>query len=98
MAVHFRRFLDWWLETLTNNLNLDIDLDQALTERVDLDQTGVDSLVEAAKLGDKTNVALAHALVGVRADDAARNSTHSSNDSSESVDYTETRLVFPLAQ
>ena len=55
-----------------NNLDLDIHLNQFLRQRVDLDKTRVDCSIESAKLGDKTDVALADWLVGIRANDAAR--------------------------
>jgi hypothetical protein len=42
----------------TNNLNLDINLDKLLAERIDLDQTRIDRSVEATKLGDQTDIAL----------------------------------------
>jgi hypothetical protein len=66
-------------------LNLDIDLKKSLAERVDLDQTRVDSLVELSELGDKTNVALMDFLVRVGANDTAGNSAHGSDDTSENV-------------
>lgn len=50
-----------------HNLNLDIDLDEALGERVDLDETWVNGAVETTELGDETNVALRDRLVWVRA-------------------------------
>lgn len=68
-----------------DDLNFDIDLNQALGERVDLDQTRVDSLVEFAKFGDQTDIALVHVFVGVRAYDAARNRTQGSNTGTEAV-------------
>lgn len=61
------------------NLDLDVDLDEPFAEGVDLDQAGIDCLVETTELGDKTDLALVDVLVRVRADDAARNSTQSSN-------------------
>jgi hypothetical protein len=68
------------------DLNLDIDLDEPLAERVDLDETGVDGLVELAELGDETDIALADALEGVGATNAAGDSAHGSNDSTRSID------------
>ena len=64
---------------LTNDLDLDIDLDKTLTERVDLDETGINRAIESTEFGDETDVTLRDGFVGVRADDAARNGTHSSN-------------------
>jgi hypothetical protein len=69
------------------SLNLDVDRDETLAERVDLDETRVDSLVETTELGDKTNITLLDVLVRVRADYATRNGTHGTNASTEGVDH-----------
>lgn len=69
-----------------DDLDLDVDLDQALGEGVDLDQARVDSLVEFAKLGDQADIALVHVLVRVRADDAAWDGTQGSNKGTKAVD------------
>lgn len=61
------------------NLDLDVDLNEPLAEGVDLDQAGIDCFVETTELGDEADLALVDVLVGVGADDAARNSTQSSN-------------------
>lgn len=71
----------------TNNLNLDINLDNALAERVDLNETGVDGLVELAELGDKTNITLVNLLVGVGAADAAGDGAEISHDGTEGIDH-----------
>jgi hypothetical protein len=63
----------------TNNLNLDIDLDETFAERIDSDQTRINSAVESTELRDQTDITLRNRFVGVRTDDAARNSTHCSN-------------------
>ncbi len=63
----------------TNDLNLDIDLDKAFTERVDLDETGINRTIKSTEFCDETDVTLRDRFVGVRADDAAGNGTHSSN-------------------
>jgi hypothetical protein len=42
----------------TNYLDLDVDLDQLLRQRIDADKTGVNCAVEATKFGDETNVSL----------------------------------------
>jgi hypothetical protein len=68
-------------------LNLDINLEKSLAERIDLDQTGVNSLVELSELGNETNVALVDFLVRVGTNDAAGNSAHSSDDTSEDVHH-----------
>jgi hypothetical protein len=63
----------------TNNLNLNINLDEAFAERVDLNKTRVDSAIETAKFGDQANITLRYRFVGVRTDDTAGDGTHSSN-------------------
>ena len=55
----------------TDNLDLDIDLNELLAQRVDLDQTRINSAVELSKFGDKAYVALIDLLIRVRADYAA---------------------------
>lgn len=62
-----------------NNLDLDIDLDETLRERVDVDETWVDGAREATELGDETDITLVDGLVGVGTDDAARNGTTSTD-------------------
>lgn len=42
----------------TDNLDLHVDLNQALRQRVDLDKTRIGGSRESSKLRDKTNVAL----------------------------------------
>jgi hypothetical protein len=66
-------------DMLTNNLNLDIDLDKTFAERVDLDETGINSAIKSTEFGDQTNVTLRDRFVGVRTDNTARDSAHSSN-------------------
>jgi hypothetical protein len=63
----------------TNNLNLHIYRDKPFAERVDLDETWIDGTIEATELGDQTNVSLRDRLVGIRAADTARESTHCSD-------------------
>lgn len=70
-----------------DELNLDVDLDEALRERVDLDETWVDCAREAAELGDEANVALIDGLVRVRADDAAWNRAASTDAVAQGVDH-----------
>jgi hypothetical protein len=66
-------------EELTNDLDLNIDLDKTFTERVDLDETGINSAIESTEFGDETDITLRDRFVGVRTDDAARDGAHSSN-------------------
>lgn len=58
----------------TNDLDLDVDLDESLGKRVDLDETGVDGAVESSELRDQADVTLRHWFVWVWADDATRDS------------------------
>lgn len=68
------------------DLDLDVDLNEPLAERVDLDQARVDGLVEFAELRDETDIALADALVRVGAADAAGDSSQGTDDGAGSVD------------
>lgn len=70
----------------TNNLNLDINLNKTFTERVDLDETGIDSTIESTELGDQTDVTLRDGFVGVRTANAAGESSKSSNARAQGVD------------
>lgn len=58
-----------------DNLDFDIDLDEALREWVDLDETWVDGAVEATEFGDEADVSLGDGLVWVGAADAAWDGT-----------------------
>lgn len=69
-----------------DDLNLDIDLDESLRQRVDLDQARIDGAGEATKLGDQAHIALRHRLVGVRATDTAWNSTEETDAGTEGID------------
>ena len=73
----------WYL----HDLNLNIDLNKTLRERIDLDKTWVDCAVEATKLGDKTNITLVNRLVRVGANNATRNSTAETDEGTEIADY-----------
>lgn len=69
-----------------DDLDLDIDLDQAFAQRVNLHQAGVDCLVKSAKFGDETDVALINALVRVGAANAAGNGTDGADTGAKTVD------------
>ena len=69
-----------------DNLDLDVDLDQALRERVDSDQTGVDSASESTESRDETDVSLADWFVWVGTDHAAWNGTEETDAGSQRVD------------
>lgn len=75
-----------------DNLDLDVDLDDALRQRVDLDQAWVDGLVEAAELGDEADVALVDVLVGVGAADAAWDGAEGTNQGAQAVDCKGVRI------
>lgn len=70
-----------------DDLDLDVDLDQALGERVDFDEAWVHGAPEAAELRDQAHLALRDGLVGVRADDAAWDRAHGSDAAAEGVDH-----------
>jgi hypothetical protein len=70
----------------TNDLDLDIDLCKPLAEGVDLDETWVDSTVEATELGDETDITLRDRFVWVRTTDTAGECAHSSNECTQSID------------
>lgn len=70
-----------------DDLDLDVDLNKALRQGVDLSQTGVDRLVKLAELGDQADVALADVLIRVGAADAAWDRTEGSHAGAEGVDY-----------
>jgi hypothetical protein len=73
-------------ESLTNNLDLDIDLKKAFTQDIDLDQTRINGTMETAELGDQADITLRHRFVGVRTKDTTWNSTHSSYALAQRVD------------
>lgn len=66
-------------DLLTDNLNLDIDLNEAFAERVDLDETWVDRTIETTELGDQADVTLRNRLVWIGTADATREGAHGSN-------------------
>ena len=68
------------------NLNFDIDLNETLAERVDLDQTRVDSLVKATELRNQANIPLVNTLVWVGANDAAGDCAQGTDAGAEGVD------------
>lgn len=70
-----------------DDLDLDVDLDEALGQGVDLNQARVDCLVEFAELGDQADVALADVLIRVGAADAAWDRAQGSHAGAEGVDY-----------
>jgi len=76
LAIHLQ---DAIADIRTNNLNLDIDLDETFTKGVDLDETGINSAIESTEFGDQANITLRDGFVGVRTDDAAGDGTQGSN-------------------
>jgi len=73
-------------EQHTNNLNLDIDLDELLRQRIDLDETRIDSSIKSSKFRDQAHVALADRAVRVGAANATGNSTEASDDRTKRID------------
>ena len=71
----------------TNNLDLDINLNEALAQRIDLDKTRVDSTIETTELGDQTDITLRDMLIRIRADNAARDGSQVTYAVTKSVDY-----------
>ena len=66
-------------------LNLDVDLNEALGERVDPGETRIDCLVETTELGNEADVALTDALIGVGAAEAARDGAEGTNARTKSI-------------
>ena len=77
----------------TNNLNLDIHLDQFLGQRVNLDETRVDRAVEATEFGDQTDVSLTDWLVRIGAYDTAWDGSTETNTRTQIIDYHISALV-----
>ena len=74
--------LSWNLD----NLDLDIDLDQSLRERIDLDETRVNGANKATEFGDQADVSLRNRLVGIWANHAARDGSKETNAGTERID------------
>jgi hypothetical protein len=70
-----------------DDLHLDVDGHEALRERVDLDEAGVDGASEATELGDEADGALLDGAVGVRVNDAAKDRVASAHDRAEDVNH-----------
>lgn len=73
----------------TDDLNLDIDLNEAFGERVDLDKARINSTIESTELRNQTDVTLRNGFVWVRADNTARNGAHSSNTRAQGIDFSQ---------
>lgn len=72
-----------------DDLDLDIDLDEALGERVDLHETWVDGAVKTPEFGDEADVALGDGLVGIGTADAAGDGAESADAGAKTVDCNE---------
>ena len=70
-----------------DDLDLDIDLEQALGQRIDLDQTWIDGACESAELGNQTDVTLRNWSVRVWTNDAARDCAEGSKAVAQSVNH-----------
>src|ERR1700753_2078500 len=73
--------------SLTNNLHLNVDRDETLRQWVHLDQTRIDCACKATKPGDQAYCSLLHWTIWIWANNAAWNSTASSNDGTKAVDH-----------
>lgn len=71
-----------------SNLDLDVNLCQLLSNRVNLCQTGVDNLVEFAKASNESDGALCNGLVRVGAADTAGDGSEGAEDVSCGVHET----------
>ena len=71
----------------TNDLYLDIHLNELLRQGVDLDKTRVDCAIESSELGDQTNIALNNRFVGIRTDETERNGAAEADQRSKGVDW-----------
>lgn len=76
-----------------SNLDLDIDLCQLLSDRVNLCQTGIDNLIEFAKASNETDGALCDGLVRVGAADTAGDGSESADNVSGGVHDTAVNAV-----
>jgi hypothetical protein len=69
-----------------DDLDLDVDLNELLGERVDVDETRVHGAREATELCYQANIALRHGLVGVWAAETAWDCAEGANDTTKGVD------------
>jgi hypothetical protein len=60
-------------------------LDKLFAQRINLDQTWINSAIEATKLCNQTDITLRNRSVWVGANDAARNSSESTNTCTKSI-------------
>ena len=79
----------------TNNLNLNINLNELFRQWIDLDKTRVDGTVEPPELRDQAHVTLADWPVWIGAADAAWDSTKSSDDGTKSIDCEGRSVLIP---
>lgn len=70
-----------------DDLDLDRDLTDLLAERVDLDQSGIDTARELSERRNESYATLLDLLVRVGAAEAARNGTEKSSEATEAVDH-----------
>ena len=75
------------MEVHTNNLNLDINLNELLGQWIDLDETRVDGAIKSPEFRDQAHITLAHWPVWIGAADATGNGTKSTNDGAEGIDW-----------
>ena len=70
-------------------MDLDIDLNKAFRQGIDLDQTWIDSARKSTEAGDQANITLRDGLVGIRAADAAGNRAEETDAATKSADCLE---------
>lgn len=70
-----------------DDLDLDVDLDQALRKGIDLDETWVDGTIEATEFSDQTNVSLRDGFVWIRADDTAGDCAEETDEGAQRGDW-----------
>jgi hypothetical protein len=76
-----------------DDLNLDINLDKLLGERVDVYKSWVDGASETTELGNESDISLAYWLVGVGTAETAWDCTECTDDASKRVDLGGVRYV-----
>lgn len=62
-------------------------MNELLGQRVNFDEARINSTVESAEFGDKSDIPLLDGSIWVRTDDAARNSSQEADKWSESIDW-----------
>jgi hypothetical protein len=61
----------------TDSLDLEISMDKVFAERVNLDQTAINDIMESTEYCDHTDITLRDRFTGIKEDGAARSGTKS---------------------